>query len=119
MWRIQPVQTFFQGINQAFFPIQSTSHFISKSAISMSLKRILEEAKANDEKTSIRDNIIRSNPNVRTERSPWLNQTEWLEMFLNKDIKTLTDYASLIPKNPIEQAIVASVKRLIDHSLAG
>jgi len=85
----------------------------------MSLKKILEEAKANDKKASVRDNIIGSNPNVRTERSPWLNHTEWLEMFLDKDIKALINYASPTPKDLIEQGIVASVKRLVDYSLAG
>jgi hypothetical protein len=119
MWKTQPVQTFFQGTNQVFFPVQSTSRFMSKSTVSASLKRVLEAAKADDGNASIRDNVIRSNPNVRTERSPWLNRTEWLEMFLDKDIKVLVDHASAITRDPIEQAIAASVKRVIDDSLAG
>ena len=85
----------------------------------MSLKRVLEAAKVDDGNASIRDNVIRSNPNVRTERNRWLNQTEWLEMFLDKDIKVLMDLASGIIRDPIEQGIVASVKRVIDDSLAG
>jgi len=119
MWKSQPVQTFFSGPNQVFFPVQSTSRIVSKSAVSTSLKRVLEAAKADDGNASIRDNVIRSNPNVRTERSPWLNRTEWLETFLDKDIKALTDHASVITRNPIEQAIAASVKRVINDSLAG
>src|SRR5271169_645893 len=102
MWKTQPVQTFFQGTNQVFFPVQSTSRIISKSAVSTSLKRVLEAAKADDGNASIRDNVIRSNPNVRTERSPWLNRTEWLEMFLDKNIKALVDHTSIIARNPIE-----------------
>src|SRR5436189_2528511 len=119
MWKIQSVQTFFSGTNQVFFPVQSTSRILSKSAVSVSLKRVLEAAKANDENASTRDNVIRLNPNVRTERSPWLNRTGWLETFVDKDIKTLMDHASAIARDPIEQAIVASVKCVIDHSLAG
>lgn len=53
MWKSQSVQTFFPETHQIFFPVQSPSRFVSKSAISMSLKKILEDAKANDEKTSI------------------------------------------------------------------
>ena len=119
MWKAQSVQTFFPETNQIFFPVQSTSRIISKSAVSMSLKRVLEAAKVDDGNASIRDNVIRSNPNVRTERNRWLNQTEWLEMFLDKDIKVLMDHASGIIRDPIEQGIVASVKRVIDDSLAG
>ena len=92
---------------------------VSNSAVSMSLKRVLEAAKVDDGNALIRDNVIRSNPNVRTERNRWLNQTEWLEMFLDKDIKILMDHASGIIRDPIEQGIVASVKRVIDDSLAG
>ena len=119
MWKAQTVQTFFPETHKVFFPVQSTSHIMSKSVVSMSLKRVLEAAKANDENASIRDNVIRLNPNVRTERNPWLNRTGWLETFLDKDIKILVDHVSAIARDPIEQAIVASVKRVIDHSLAG
>ena len=113
------MQTFFPETHQVFFHIQNGSQIVSKSAISLSLKRVLEAARAEDCNTSIHDNVIRSNMNVRTERSPWLNQMEWLEMFLDKDIKALVDHASAIVKDPIEQAIAASVKRVIDDSLAG
>ena len=119
MWKPQHVQTFFQGTDQVFFPVQFTSRILSKSAVSAFLTRALEVAKADDENASIRDNVIRLNSNVRTERSPWLNRTEWLEMTLNKDIKTLVDHASAISRDSIEQAMTASVKRVIDDSLAG
>jgi hypothetical protein len=119
MWKPQSLQTFFPGTSRIFFPVQSTSRIVSKSAVSMSLKRVLEAAKVDDGLALIRDNMIRSNPNVRTERSPWLNRTEWLETFLDKDIKALVDHASVIARDPIEQAMAASVKRVIDHSLAG
>ena len=102
MWKPQFVQTFFSETNRVFFPIQSVSRIVSKSAVSTSLKRVLEAAKADDGNASIRDNVIRSNPNVRTERSPWLNRTEWLETFLDKDIKALVDHASIIARDPIE-----------------
>lgn len=92
---------------------------MSKSAISTSLKRILEAAKIDDENTSIRDNVIRLNPNVRTERDLWLDRMEWLETFPNRDIKMLMDHASAIIRDPIEQVMAASVKRVIDDSLAG
>lgn len=113
------MQTFFQGTNKSFFPVQFTSQLVSKSAISVSLKTILEAAKADDENASIRDNVIRLNPNVRTERSPWLDRTEWVEMTLNKDIKMLVGHASAITRDPIEEAMAASIKRVIDDGLAG
>src|SRR5271169_6729557 len=119
MWNTVSLQTFFPGTSRIFFPVQNPSRFVSKSAVSASLKRVLEAAKVDDGNASIRDNVIRSNPNVRTERSPWLNRMEWLEMFLDKDIKALADHASVIARDPIEQAMIAGIKRVMDHSLAG
>ena len=104
MWKTVSVQTFFAGADRVFFPVQSTSHFTSKSAISTSLQRILEAAKINDENKPIRNNVIQSNPNVRTENSPWLRRTEWRELFLDKDIKTLVDYTSATIRDVMEQA---------------
>ena len=40
-------------------------------------------------------------------------------MTLNKDIKTLVGHASTFTRDPIEQGMAASVKRVIDDGLAG
>lgn len=119
MWEIIKVQTFFRGRNLKWFEVESRLQKAPMSdTIEGSLKSILKLARQKD-KEKLKTNIISMVTNRRTESSPWLRRTGWIELLEGKDMTVLCNYTLNEERDSEENAIIASVKRVIERCISG
>lgn len=84
-----------------------------------SLKLVLDIARAQDQDQATYDNRVESTINKRTESSPWLRKTGWIELFEGKDMTALCNHTLNEGRDFTENAIVASIKRVIERCITG
>ena len=122
MWKRQNVQTFFLSRFTKYFAVEGetgVSHDVAIASVASSLKSILETERVRDQEFNGQDNTIRPTQNRRTESSPWLRRTGWIEIFEGKNMTTLVNYTSNKGSDTHETNLIVGMKRIIERCMNG
>ena len=80
---------------------------------------MLESAKLKDKELCSERDIVKEDKE-KTENSPWLERTDWKEMFLEQDMKRLIGFINKdVALEPELELVKNSVHRVIENDLKG
>ena len=121
-WTRQNIQTIFPAPNVQYFPVTTPAEVETNSNDNADdmITNMLQVAKLKDEEDYKQRNAVVSSKASRVERTPWLNRTDWLNIFDERDMKLLVECTSdKIKDGECLEEIKSSVKRVIKYCIDG